>query len=205
MIKLLIATNNPGKMQEYQEILSGLPVILTTPAAEGLTLDPDETGHTFEENAIIKAQAFGRASGLLTLADDSGLEIDALKGEPGIYSARYGNTTKLEHVKRYQLVLDKLAAQNASQSQRTARFRCVVALAKGDKLVGTAQGSVAGFITNEPKGDNGFGYDPIFFVPELNCTMAELTSTQKHGISHRARAVKAALPLLKQAARGDLL
>jgi len=199
MVKLLIATNNPGKLREYQEILADLPVTLTTPAIEGIALDPEETGSTFEENAIIKARVFAQASGLLTLADDSGLEIDALGGEPGVYSARYGNTAKHEQVRRYQLVLDKLAAKQAPWTERTARFRCVVALARGEQLVGTAQGAVEGFIAYEPKGTNGFGYDPIFFAPEFNRTLAEITSEQKHRISHRARAVRAAMPLLEQA------
>jgi XTP/dITP diphosphohydrolase len=198
MVKLLIATNNPGKWREYKEILIHLPVTLTSPAHEGITLDPEETGLTFEENAIIKARAFAQASGLLTLADDSGLEIDALGGEPGIYSARYGHTAKDDHVGRYQLVLDKLAAKNVPWAERTARFRCVVALATRKQLVGTAQGTVEGFIAYEPKSDNGFGYDPIFFVPAFNQTLAEMTSAQKHSISHRARATRAAIPLLEQ-------
>ena len=187
MTKLLIATNNPGKLREYQEILADLPFTLTWPKAEGLTLEPEETGQTFRENAIIKATAFARASGLLTLADDSGLEIDALHGEPGVYSARY------------RLVLEKLTG--IPHEQRTARFRCVVAVAKAEQLIGTAEGAIEGAITDEPRGHNGFGYDPIFFVPEFNCTMAEMTSTQKHSISHRARAVRAAWPLLEQTYR----
>jgi XTP/dITP diphosphohydrolase len=198
MVKLLIATNNPGKWREYQEILAPLPLVLTSPANEGIRLDPEETGLTFAENAMIKAKAFAQASGLLTLADDSGLEIDALDGEPGIYSARYGHTAKDDHVGRYQLVLDKLAAKNVPWAERTARFRCVVALATTERLVGTTHGTVEGFIAYEPKGDNGFGYDPIFFVPEFNHTLAEMASAQKHSISHRARAARAAIPLLEQ-------
>jgi XTP/dITP diphosphohydrolase len=198
MVKLLIATNNPGKWREYQEILAHLPLVLTSPANEGIALDPEETGLTFAENAIIKAKAFAQASGLLTLADDSGLEIDALGGEPGVYSARYGHTAKDDHVGRYQLVLDKLAAKNIPWAERTARFRCVVALATKERLVDTTQGTVEGFIAYEPKGDKGFGYDPIFFVPEFNHTLAEMTSAQKHSISHRARATRAAIPLLEQ-------
>ncbi|MBN1220377.1 MAG: RdgB/HAM1 family non-canonical purine NTP pyrophosphatase [Anaerolineae bacterium] len=205
MIKLLIATNNPGKLQEYREILASLPMTLTSPADEGLTLDPAESGNTFEENAIIKAQAFARASGLLTLADDSGLEIDALDGEPGVYSARYGNTAKHDHMGRYQLVLKKLAAKNIPWAKRTARFRCVVALATREGLIGTAQGSVAGLITFEPQGNGGFGYDPIFFVPEFNHTLAEVSSEQKNSISHRARAVRAAVPMIEQACQEFLL
>jgi XTP/dITP diphosphohydrolase len=198
MVKLLIATNNPGKWREYQEILAHLPLILTSPANEGIALDPEETGLTFTENALIKAKAFAQASGLLTLADDSGLEIDALDGEPGVYSARYGHTAKDDHVGRYQRVLEKLAAKNVPWAERTARFRCVVALAIGEQLVGTTQGAVEGVIAYEPKGDKGFGYDPIFFVPEFNHTLAEMTSAQKHSISHRARATRSAIPLLEQ-------
>ncbi|MBN1992670.1 MAG: RdgB/HAM1 family non-canonical purine NTP pyrophosphatase [Anaerolineae bacterium] len=198
MIKLLIATNNPGKMREYQEILAAVPAALTFPAAEGLDLDPAETGRTFAENAIIKAQAFAQASGLLTLADDSGLEIDALGGEPGVFSARYGGTAKEDQVGRYQLVLEKLTAKNVPWPERTARFRCVVALATGQGLIGTAQGQVEGLITFAPQGKGGFGYDPIFFVPEFNRTMAQINPEQKNRISHRARAVEAALPLLEK-------
>jgi XTP/dITP diphosphohydrolase len=195
MEKLLVATNNPGKLREYQEILADLPVELMSPVDAGLSLDPEETGSTFEENAVIKAQAFARASGLLTLADDSGLEIDALNGEPGVYSARYGNTAQKDHESRYRLVLEKLAATPAQK--RTARFRCVVALAAGETVVGTAAGAVEGVITFAPKGDGGFGYDPIFFVPQFERTMAELTSAEKNSISHRSRAVYAAMPMIE--------
>ncbi len=196
MAKLLIATNNPGKLCEYQEILADLPVELVSPADAGLTLDPEETGSTFEENAVIKAQAFAQASGLLTLADDSGLEIDALNGEPGVYSARYGNTTKKDHEGRYRLVLEKLAT--IPSDERTARFKCVVALATAEAVVDTAEGAVEGVITLAPKGDGGFGYDPIFFVPEFARTMAQLTSDEKNSVSHRSRAVHAAMPMIEQ-------
>lgn len=194
--KLLIASNNPHKIEEYTAIFAGLPLTLTWPAAEGITLDPAETGATFEENAIIKARAFAKAGGLLTLADDSGLEVDALGGEPGVFSARYGNTAKNDHIGRYRLLLERLAAKDVPWPQRTARFRCVVALANGDTLIGTAQGTVEGFIAYRPKGSGGFGYDPVFFVPELNRTLAQLTPEQKHSISHRGRAARAALPLI---------
>jgi len=194
MKKLLIATNNLHKIEEFQEILANLPYELVSPQQIGLELDPDETGTTFEANAQIKAEAFAAASGLLTLADDSGLEIDALQGEPGVYSARYGNTAKHDHVARYQLVLAKMAA--IPWEQRTARFRCVIALATPTGMVGFAEGKVEGIISYEPKGSGGFGYDPIFFIPELNQHMAELSSAQKHQISHRGRAAQAAVALL---------
>lgn len=203
-MKLLIATNNHNKIAELQEILADLPIAVTTPSAEGLTLDPEETGVTFEENAIIKAEAFAKASGLLTLADDSGLEVDALGGEPGVYSARYGNTTKDDHQGRYQMVLDQLAALNVPWEQRTARFRCVMALATPEWLIGTVEGVVEGYIAYEPKGSNGFGYDPIFFVPEFNQRLAEVPSAQKHSISHRGRAARAAVGLIERFFSGKI-
>jgi XTP/dITP diphosphohydrolase len=196
MLKLLIATNNSNKVREYHEILADLPVTVTYLADEGIILDPEETGATFEENAIIKAQAFAQASGLLTLADDSGLEVDVLDGEPGVYSARYGGTAKDDHGGRNRLVLGKLAAKNVPWSERTARFRCVIALATPERLIGTVEGTVEGFIAYEPKGSNGFGYDPIFFVPEFNQTLAEVPSAQKHSISHRGRAGRAAAQVI---------
>lgn len=198
MLKLLIATNNPNKVQEFQEILANLPLAVTYLADEGITLDPEETGTTFEENAIIKAQAFAQASGLLTLADDSGLEVDALGGEPGVYSARYGHTGKADHQGRCHLVLAKLAAKNVPWSERTARFRCVIALATPERLIGTVEGTVEGIIDYELKGNNGFGYDPIFFVPELNQTLGEAPAAVKHRISHRGQAGRAAAKVIEQ-------
>ena len=195
MSKLLIATNNAAKIREYRNILADLPLTLTSLAAEGINLDPEETGTTFVENALLKARAFAATSDLLILADDSGLEIDALGGEPGVYSARYGNTAKDDHVKRYQIVLEKVQA--IPWEQRTARFRCVIALAYQDQVIGTADGTVEGFITTEPKGSGGFGYDPIFYVPEFEATLAEVSPERKHSISHRGRAARAALPLIE--------
>lgn len=198
MVKLLIATNNLHKLDEFREIFAELPIAITSLADEGITLDPDETGLTFEENAIIKAQAFAKVSDLPVLADDSGLEVDALDGEPGVYSARYQNTDKGDHVGRYQIVLDKLAAKNLPWSKRTARFRCVIAVATKQHLIGTVEGTAEGFVDYEPKGKNGFGYDPVFFVPEFNQTMGEMSAAQKHIISHRGRAAHAAIPLIKK-------
>lgn len=197
--KLLIATNNPDKIAEYQEIFAKLPLTLTSPAEEGVWLDPDETGATFEENALLKVKEFAAASGLLTLADDSGLEIDTLNGRPGVYSARYGNTAKDDQEGRRQLVLRQMAA--IPWEQRTARFRCVIALALNDRIIGTVDGTVEGYIDYQAKGSGGFGYDPIFYLPEFDCTMAELSSAQKHAISHRGRAARAAIPLLEPFSR----
>ena len=194
-MKLLIATNNKKKLGEFGGIYADLPLTLTSLAAEGIDLDPEETGTTFEANALIKVRAFAEAGGLLTLADDSGLEIDALDGRPGVYSARYGDTAKDDHVGRYRLILKEL--KDVPWEQRTARFRCVIALAYGNEVLGTVDGTVEGFITVEPKGDGGFGYDPVFYHPESECTLAEMTADQKHAISHRGRAARAALPLIE--------
>lgn len=197
-MKLLIASNNAGKIQEFRQIFSELPFDVTYLEQEGITLDPEETGQTFAENAIIKAQAFAQASGLLTLADDSGLEVDALNGEPGVYSARYGNTPKDDHEGRYQMVLTKLAELNTADEDRTARFRCVIAIAIPDGEVQLAEGAVEGRIAHGPAGSFGFGYDPIFYVPEFDQTMAQLVPATKNKISHRGRAARAAVPILKK-------
>ncbi|MCB0212266.1 MAG: RdgB/HAM1 family non-canonical purine NTP pyrophosphatase [Anaerolineae bacterium] len=198
MKKLLIATNNPHKLEEYREIFAALPLTITSLAEEGIELDPEETGTTFVANAIIKAEAFAQESHLLTLADDSGLEVDALNGEPGVYSARYGDTHKDDHIGRYQIVLDKLVANNVPWAERTGRFRCVVALAsQEDGVIGTVDGAVEGYIGYEPKGQNGFGYDPIFYFPEFDKTLAEVPAELKHTVSHRGRAARAAIPIIE--------
>lgn len=197
-MKLLIATNNQHKIKEYQQIFADIPFEVTTPRQEGLTLDPEETGLSFAENALIKARAFAKASGLLTLADDSGLEVDALNKAPGIYSARYGGTDKEAHQKRYQLVLEKLQALNAPDEARTARFKCAIAIVSPQGQAEVVEGTVEGQIASAPVGSNGFGYDPIFFLAEFGKTMAQLEDAEKHAISHRGRAAQAAIPVLKQ-------
>jgi XTP/dITP diphosphohydrolase len=194
-MKLLVATNNPGKLGEYRGLLAELPFEIVSLKEEGIDFEVEETASTFEENAAIKACAYAGRTGLLTLADDSGLEIDALGGEPGVYSARYGGSARGEDVKRYQLVLRKL--EGVPWRDRTARFRCVVALALPAGHVKTTEGAVEGIIAFEPRGGYGFGYDPIFFIPEFNCTMAQLSPEVKNRISHRARAVQEAVPILR--------
>lgn len=195
-MELLVATNNPGKVREYEAILAGLPVRITFPAQEGLDLVVDESGATFDENARIKALAFARASGLLTLADDSGLEVDALKGAPGVHSARYAGPDA-DDVDRYQKLLAELA--DIPPGDRSARFRCVVALAQPDGTVYTAEGVCEGEIGLFPRGAHGFGYDPVFIVQgQDGRTMAELPPEVKHRISHRGRAMRAARPVLKE-------
>lgn len=196
MTKLLVATNNPGKVREYEELLVGLPVEITFPAQEGLVLEVEESGETFEENASLKATAYARASGLLTLADDSGLVVDALGGAPGVRSARYAGPGASD-VDRYRKLLAALA--NVPEEQRTARFRCVVAVAQPDGTIYTTDGVCEGQIGFAPRGEHGFGYDPIFIVVGYNGqTMAELSPDIKNRISHRARATEAARLVLVQ-------
>jgi len=196
MIRLLVATNNPGKVRELKELLSGLAVEITFPAQEGLDLKLNESGESLAENARLKALAYAQASGLLTLADDSGLEVDALDGAPGVYSARYAGPGASD-ADRYHKLLAALA--DIPAGQRSARFRCVVALAQPDGTVHTADGVCEGEIGYAPRGEHGFGYDPIFLVQGFGGrTMAELPPALKNQISHRARAVQAIRPILEQ-------
>jgi XTP/dITP diphosphohydrolase len=200
-LKLLVATNNPGKLEEYRHLLRDLPLEITNLREEKIDLEPEETGATFEENAILKASVFAERSGLLTLADDSGLEIDKLGGAPGVHSARYGGTRRGEDVRRYELVLRQL--EKVPWAERTARFRCVVAVAIPGGQVETAEGAIEGVIALEPQGRHGFGYDPIFFIPEYDRTMAQLPPETKNHISHRARAARAALPIIRRLVKRD--
>ncbi|MDY7039951.1 MAG: XTP/dITP diphosphatase [Chloroflexota bacterium] len=193
-MKLLVATHNLGKIREYRELLAGLPADLVFPAELGLDVQVVESGDSFEENAVLKAKAFLQASGLLTLADDSGLEVDALGGAPGVRTARYAGQGASD-ADRYRLLLSNL--ENTPQEKRTARFRCVVAVAVPDGQLHTAEGCCEGIITFAPSGEHGFGYDPVFYVPDYGRTMAELDPVIKNQVSHRARAVQAAWPILK--------
>ncbi|RMG90390.1 MAG: XTP/dITP diphosphatase [Chloroflexi bacterium] len=198
-VKLLVATHNKGKVREYAEMLSELDVSWCNLDDVGVTEDVPETGSTFAENAILKAQAYARLTGLLTLADDSGLEVDALGGAPGVYTARFGGEG-LSHEERYRLLLMRLA--DVPWAKRGARFRCVIALAGvGGVLLGTAEGVCEGMIALEPAGEGGFGYDPVFYLPERKKTMAELPSSVKHQISHRGRALRQIAPLLQRVIR----
>lgn len=194
MEMLLVATHNRGKLREYRELLRDLPVQLTFLDEVGIADDVPETGQSFEENAVLKARAYAQKSGLLTLADDSGLEVDALGGRPGVHSARYAGPTATD-ADRIRKLLSEL--QGVPPEQRTARFRCVIAVATPDGEVITAEGTVEGVIATEPRGTHGFGYDPIFYLPELGVTMAQLPPAVKNRISHRARAAQAIKPLLR--------
>ena len=194
MRELLLATTNYHKLEEYRAIFSGLPFHFHSPHDIHLDLDVEETGTTFAENAELKALAYARASGMLTLADDSGLEIDALGGAPGIYSARFaGKETSYEE--RFRLLLEQL--KGLTRERRTARFRCAITLAEPSGNYQTVEGTLEGLIADTPRGQYGFGYDPIFFIPELGKTSAELTPEHKNRISHRGRAAQLAAALLK--------
>lgn len=191
--KLLLATNNRGKAREYRSLLRGIPYRLVTLADEGITTDVPETGKTFEENARLKATILARESGLLTLADDSGLEIDALGGEPGVFSARHAGENASD-ADRVSFLLARL--WDVPEDKRTARFHCVIAIVSPEGKVEICSGECRGVITTSPRGDNGFGYDPIFYLPELGRTMAELSAEEKNKVSHRARAAVKARKVL---------
>lgn len=194
MLTLLLATTNVHKLNEFRAIFQSLPFTMLSLRDIQLDMDVEETGTTFEENAIIKARAYARAANMLALADDSGLEIDALGGEPGVYSARFaGRETPYEE--RFRLILERL--RDVPLSQRTARFRCAIALAEPSGFIQVVDGSIEGVIAQEPRGKNGFGYDPIFFVREFGMTTAEMAPEEKHRISHRGRAAEAARRLLE--------
>lgn len=197
-MKLLIATHNRGKLQEYAEILGGLSFELVTLDDVGIVEDVEETGATFEENARLKALTYAQQSELLALADDSGLEVDALGGEPGVYSKRYAGEGKTD-AERNAYLLDKM--RDVAQAKRTARFRCVIVIADAQGRTWTSEGTCEGEIAFESRGTNGFGYDPIFSVREANKHLAELPSEGKNRVSHRGRAAVGARAQLEQLIR----
>jgi XTP/dITP diphosphohydrolase len=195
----VLATGNPGKVEELQLLLQDIPIAVTTASALGLALPPDEPYPTFLENATHKALFVAGQTTHLVLGEDSGLEVDALDGRPGVLSKRFSgpdgdaaaNNTKL---------LECLAG--TPKANRQARFRCTLALAEGDKVLFTASGTCEGLITDQPRGAGGFGYDPVFLLPELGQTMAELSKETKNCISHRFRALEKAIPFIRQYAVG---
>jgi len=193
-MRFLVATANPGKIREFSAALvsEGIEVF-------GLDIlddrsEVEETGATFEENARIKAEGYSLRTDMPVLADDSGLEVDALGGEPGVLSARYGGPG-LDDEGRNRLVLDGLRGVEAER--RTARFRCVLALACTGRTIATFEGVIEGRLLEAPSGENGFGYDPLFFHPKSGCTTAELTTAQKQKVSHRGHAIAAFLKALR--------
>ena len=194
MRTLLLATSNLHKLEEFRAIFSDLPLRLLSLRDLQLAIDVEETGTTYAENAELKARAYAQVSHMSTLADDSGLEIDALGGAPGVQSARYlGSETSYEE--RFRVILEQL--KGLPLDQRSARFRCVIALVEPLGNIRMVEGVVEGVIAEGPRGTNGFGYDPIFFLPELGKTFAELEPEYKNRISHRARAAKSARKLLE--------
>ena len=197
MLKLLLATTNQGKLREYCHLLKGLSFTLVTPADEGIDITVDEKKKTFEENARLKATTYSRLSGLVTLADDSGLEVDALGGGPGIISARFAGEQASDK-DRIEHLLARL--KEVPWEKRTACFRCVIAIATPEGRVDLCQGECQGLIAFEPKGSSGFGYDPVFYLPEFEKTMAELPLEIKNQISHRGRAARKACQILEQLA-----
>ncbi|WP_243386130.1 XTP/dITP diphosphatase [Bacillus kexueae] len=195
MKEIVVATKNKGKVKEFVDMLEprGFTVLSLLDIDE--SIDVEETGTTFQENAILKAETISKMVNKPVIADDSGLAIDALNGEPGVYSARYAGDEKNDR-QNIEKVLVKL--QNIPKEKRTARFHCVLAYAHPEKETVTVDGTCEGFITEDILGENGFGYDPIFFVPEKEKTMAQMTKEEKNQISHRANALKQFESILNQ-------
>ncbi len=183
-MKIIAATKNKNKLREFGEILKGFEIISQEEA--GIDIDVEETGTTFEENSRLKAEAIFNATGIAAIADDSGLCVDALGGKPGVYSARYGGEG-LDDPGRVELLLKNM--KDIPDEKRTARFVCVITLAGKDGVI-IARGECEGVITHVPQGENGFGYDPVFYVEEFKKTMAEISPDEKNSISHRGKALK---------------
>lgn len=193
--KIVFATGNQDKMKEIRMILADLDYEIVSMKEAGIVIDIEENGTTFEENAVIKAKAVAEYTDAIVLADDSGLEIDYLNKEPGIYSARYmGEDTSYEI--KNQNLLDRLAG--VPKEERTARFVCAIAAVLPDKELIVKRETIEGYIGYEPAGENGFGYDPIFYVDEYNCSTAQLPPDKKNELSHRGKALRA----IKEALRG---
>ena len=191
--RLLVATHNQGKLLEYSKLLQDLPLALTYLDEIGVREEVAETGNTFAANAVLKAQEYASMTGLWTWADDSGLEVDALQGAPGVHSARFAGPEATDQ-ERFEKLLREL---HSHPRPWTARFQCVVAVARPATEAETCTGTLEGTITNAPRGSNGFGYDPVFFVPDHGRTLAELPTSVKNEISHRGRASRHAKELLK--------
>lgn len=195
---LLVATRNPGKMREYRELLADYPGHIISLDDAGVPDEVEETGDTFQANAILKASTYAQLSGHLTISDDSGLEVHALGGAPGVYSARYGGDACQTDEDRVALLLINLA--EIPRERRIARFRCFTAVADpsdgAEPRVSTVVGSIAGVIQYEPAGEHGFGYDPVFYLPSFRATMAQLPVPAKNAISHRADAARRARLIL---------
>lgn len=192
--RIIFATGNEGKMKEIRMILGDLDIPVVSMKEAGISADIKEDGTTFEENALIKAKTISEMTGELVLADDSGLEIDALNGEPGVYSARYMGEDTSYHIKNANLVQ---RLEGVPDEKRTARFVCAMAASFPDGNTITTRGTIEGRIGYEERGENGFGYDPIFYLPEYGCSTAELSLEKKNELSHRGKALRAIREKLK--------
>ena len=194
--QILVATHNQGKLVEFADMFKDLAIEWLSLDDVSMTTDVAETGTTFRENAILKATSYAKETGLLTLADDSGLQVDALDGAPGVYTARYGGKG-LTHAERYLYLLQSI--KDVPWEKRTARFRAMIVVASPDgEILAEAEGVCEGMIALEPAGDGGFGYDPVFYLPDRELTMAQVGTSIKHQISHRGRAVKKIAPRLRE-------
>lgn len=200
-MKVVLASKNPHKLEEISQITRKFDMELVMESDLGVDVDVEETGTTFEENSFLKANAVMKATGLPALADDSGIAVDALNGEPGIYSARYGFDDTLDDWGRLQLLLKN--TENVPDGQRQAQFVCVITMVTPEGRVIQARGEVHGELLREPKGVNGFGYDPIFYYPPLGKTTAELSPEEKNRVSHRANALRVFYEKLKEEGYAD--
>ena len=200
-MKVVLASKNPHKLVEISKITEKFGFDLVLQSELGVDIDVEETGSTFEENSFQKAEAVMKATGLPALADDSGIAVDALNGEPGIYSARYGFDPTLDDWGRLLLLLKN--TEHVPDGQRQAQFVCVITMVTPDGKVIQARGEIHGELTREARGENGFGYDPIFYYPPLGKTTAELTPEEKNAVSHRANALRVFNEKLKEAGYAD--
>ncbi len=200
-MKVVLASKNKHKLEEISKITEKFDIELILQSACGVDIDVEENGATFEENSYIKAKAVMDATGLPALADDSGIAVDALNGEPGIYSARYGFDESLDDWGRMMLLLKN--TEHVPDGQRQAQFVCVITLVTPDGKMIQARGEVHGELTREPMGENGFGYDPIFYYPPAQCTTAQLPPELKNEISHRGNALKLFYEKMKEAGYAD--
>ena len=200
-MKVVLASKNPHKLVEIRQITDKFGFELVLQSELGVDIDVEETGKTFEENSYLKAEAVMKATGLPAIADDSGIAVDALNGEPGIYSARYGFDETLDDRGRMMLLLKN--TEQVPDGQRQAKFVCVITFITPDGTTIQARGEIHGELTREPRGQNGFGYDPIFYYPPLGMTTAELPSEVKNQVSHRGNALRILNEKLKEANYAD--
>ena len=200
-MKVVLASKNRHKLEEISKITEKFDIELILQSELGVDIDVEETGTTFEENSFLKADAVMKATGLPALADDSGIAVDALNGEPGVYSARYGFDESLDDWGRLELLLKN--TENVPDGQRQAQFVCVITMVTPEGSTIQARGEIHGELTREARGENGFGYDPIFYYPPLGKTTAELSPEEKNQVSHRANALKIFYEKLKEAGYAD--